>query len=86
MMQAYGSDAQVLVSPNTYAFILGDLDQNGTIESLDFNIFEPELTLGSQNFNICDFDGNGVVESLDFNLFEPRLTIGNSAQGPGMRK
>ena len=87
-LQAFGDNAEVQVSANpiAYAFLLGDLDQNGVVESLDFNIFEPELTLGSQNFNLCDFDGNGVVESLDFNLFEPRLTEGNSSSYPGKRK
>ena len=82
MGQAYGSDAQVLVEPNVYAFYLGDLDQNTWVDAYDFNIFEPDITQGSTGFFDTDLDGSGWVDSMDFNLFEPRILMGTTAQYP----
>ena len=82
-MQAYGTDAQRNVNPNVYAFYLGDLDQGGWVDAIDFNVFEPDLTVGSTGFYTSDFNGSGWVDSDDFNLFEPRLTMGVSSQWPG---
>ena len=85
MMQAYGIDAQVQVAPNKYAFFLGDLDQGGWVDSDDFNLFEPDLTMGVTGFYSSDFNGGGWVDSDDFNMFEPRLTMGVSSQWPGAK-
>ena len=85
--QAYGSNPQIQVSasPDVFAFLLGDLDQGGWVDATDFNIFEPELTLGSTGFIISDFDGGGWVDAVDFNLFEPRITAGNASEYPGKK-
>ncbi len=85
-LQAYGQDAQVQVSPNVYAFYLGDLDQFGWVDSDDYNIFEPNLTNGDVGFLISDFNGDGWVDSMDYNLVEPRLTYGTTASYPTMKK
>ncbi len=87
LFQAYGSNPQVLVkdAPLVYAFYLGDLDQGGWIDAVDFNLFEPDLTSGSTGFSNSDFDGGGWVDAVDFNLFEPRLTLGNSTEYPGKK-
>ena len=86
--QAYGGDPQVQVSanPDLFAFFLGDLDQGGWIDALDFNLFEPDLTFGSTGFYSSDFDGGGWVDAIDFNLFEQRLTFGNSSEYPAKKK
>ena len=86
MMQAYGTDAQVMIAPNIYAFYLGDLDQGGWVDADDFNLFEPDLTMGATGFYISDFNGSGWVDADDFNLFEPRLTMGVAAQYPAKKK
>ena len=87
LLQAYGSDPQVMVSsnPSIYAFHLGDLDQGGWIDAIDFNMFEPDITAGSVGFYSSDFDGSGWVDAIDFNMFEPRLTVGNSTEYPGKK-
>ena len=87
LYQAYGSNPQMLVSstPALYAFYLGDLDQGGWIDAIDFNMFEPELTMGTTGFTNADFDGGGWVDAIDFNMFEPRLTYGNSTEYPGKK-
>ena len=85
LFQAYGSNPQVQVgfSPDLFAFYLGDLDQGGWIDSDDFNMFEPDLTLGATGFYGSDFNGGGWVDSDDFNMFEPRITAGNATEYPG---
>ncbi len=83
--QAYGFEAQKQVSPYLYAFYLGDLDQGGWVDAIDFNAFEPDLTLGSTGFYSSDFNGDGWVDSMDFNLFELRLTMGVASQFPGQK-
>ena len=87
MLQAFGSSPQVLVSTNPplFAFYLGDLDQGGWVDAIDFNLFEPELTAGSVGFILSDFDGGGWVDAIDFNMFEPRLTSGNSSEYPAKK-
>ncbi len=83
--QAYGSypQVQVAVNPDVFAFYLGDLDQGGWVDSDDFNLFEPDLTMGATGYYATDFNGSGWVDSDDFNLFEPRLTDGNASEYPG---
>ena len=87
LYQAYGGNPQALVSttPPLYAFYLGDLDQGGWIDAIDFNMFEPELTMGTTGFTNADFDGGGWVDAIDFNMFEPRLTFGNSSEYPAKK-
>ena len=82
MTQAYGINAQKEVSTNIYAIYLGDLDQSGWVDSEDFNIFEPILSLGPIGFYTPDFNGSGWVDSEDFNLFEPQLSLGVYTQTP----
>ncbi len=80
MLQAFGTDAQVMVEPGKYAFYAGDLDQNGWVDADDFNLFEPALTIGAIGFLPSDFNGSGWVDADDFNIFEPRLTSGVASQ------
>ncbi len=88
LYQAYGSEpqVQVAINPNSFAFYLGDLDQGGWIDAIDFNLFEPNLTEGVVGFTLTDFDGGGWVDAIDFNIFEPRLTVGNSSEYPAKKK
>ncbi len=88
LYQAYGSNPQTMVSSNPvlYAFFLGDLDQGGWIDALDFNIFEIDLTIGAIGFSVSDFDGGGWVDALDFNMMEPRLMEGNYTDYPSKKK
>ncbi|MFZ4707941.1 MAG: hypothetical protein ACOYMF_18210, partial [Bacteroidales bacterium] len=72
-------------NPPLFAFYLGDLDQGGWVDAIDFNLFEPELTAGSVGFILSDFDGGGWVDAVDFNMFEPRLTSGNSSEYPAKK-
>ncbi|MEI8203563.1 MAG: hypothetical protein WCH34_11155 [Bacteroidota bacterium] len=82
MMQAYGVDAQKQLALNKYAFYAGDLNENGTINSDDFNILDQDLMLGIIGFTPSDMNGNGWVDADDFNLFEPNFVRGISAQFP----
>ena len=86
MLQAYGIDAQLNEGNNNYAFCLGDLDQNGWVDSEDYNLFEPDLSMGLVGCFLSDFNGSGWVDSEDFNMFETHLSIGNISQSPIMFK
>ena len=79
-----GNDPQAMLSNGTYAFYLGDLDQNLGVDFDDYNLFEPFLNEGTYGFTIADFNGNALVDFDDYNIFEPRLNEGDFAQYPGM--
>ncbi len=82
MLQAYGIGTQTLVSSNKYAFIAGDVNQDGMIDLNDFIVFEPELISGTMGFNVTDFNGSGYVDLDDFVVFEPRLAQDHISQTP----
>ncbi len=84
MLQAYGSDPQVQVSPGIFAFFVGDLDQGGWVDANDFNIFEYDLIMGTVGFLPSDLDGSGWVDSDDYNVLEPRLMFGVFTEYPGL--
>ena len=77
-----GIEPQFQVALDKFAMYVGDLDQGSWVDATDFNIFEPDLTIGSTGFFDADFDGGGWVDAVDFNLFEPRLTSGIYTQTP----
>lgn len=53
-----------------------DLDQNGTCNLGDFNLFFPDLVAGSDSGIGSDMDGSGAINLNDFNLFFPGLLEG----------
>ena len=52
-----------------YCQIVGDFDQNGIINSLDFNIWKQNSALVNR-YLFWDADGNGVINNLDFNAWK----------------
>ena len=53
----------------SYCQIVGDFDQNGIINSLDFNIWKQNSALVNRYLS-WDSDGNGVINNLDFNAWK----------------
>jgi hypothetical protein len=61
---------------------LGDSDLGGTVDSLDFTLFQLGFTNSSPYVGWAwgDYDYSGVVDSVDFTLFQ----FGFAAQGPAL--
>ncbi len=82
MDKAYGTNAQTQLETGIYGLLLGDLNQDGTVDLNDYSLFEPDLTNGSTGYLISDFDGNGYVDLIDFGIFSDRLASGTTSQFP----
>ncbi|MEM1121554.1 MAG: choice-of-anchor B family protein [Bacteroidota bacterium] len=54
---------------NAFCQIAGDFDQNGIINSLDFNLWKQNSALLNQ-YVFWDTDGNGIINNLDFNYWK----------------
>lgn len=65
---AAGEEALKLVD-GKYMLYAGDYNSSGIINSLDFNLWSTQKSIGNKYLDI-DGDGNGVVDSLDFNLWK----------------
>ncbi len=66
--KAMGS-SQLKEKGTNYCQIVGDFDQNGIINSLDFNIWKQNSALVNRYLS-WDADGNGVINNLDFNAWK----------------
>ncbi len=66
--KAIGID-QLKLKGNRYCQIAGDFDQNGIINSLDFNMWKQNSALVNRYLS-WDTDGNGVINNLDFNAWK----------------
>ncbi len=82
--KAYGTDAQISIdnSPYLWGFYGADLNQDGWVDALDWNIIADQLLNGSCGFQVSDINGDGCVDALDWNIMEPRLEQGTTAQLP----
>ncbi len=67
--KAYGNNMKEVVS-GVWAFYSGDIDQNGNIDPLDYNVWEVDYNEFASGIFVTDLDGNGNVDPLDYNIWE----------------
>ena len=60
---------QLKLKGNYYCLFAGDFDQNGIINSIDFNLWKQNSALVNRYLS-WDVDGNGIVNVLDFNYWK----------------
>ena len=65
--KAYGSNMKML-APGVYGFYSGDINQDGFIESLDYDVINLDAFNFAEGFYSTDLNGDGFVESLDYDI------------------
>ena len=67
----FNSNPQTVeVEPGVWAMYNGDVNQDGTIDALDFNDMEIDVNNFEFGYFATDITGAGPVDALDFNLLE----------------
>jgi hypothetical protein len=67
--KAYGNN-QVHLGSGVYGIYNGDLNQDGSIESTDYNLMENDVISILFGYYGSDINGDGVVESIDYLIME----------------
>lgn len=74
--KAYGDNLK-LVGNNVYAIYVGDIDQNGQINSVDLStVLSVANTPNPYGYNICDLDGDSYIDVTDIDLVKGNLMNG----------
>ncbi len=73
--KAYG-DNQKEVAPGIYAFMVGDVNQDGIIDLSDLVVMDTDLTVGTLGYIVYDLNGDGVVDISDLVAIDENLTNG----------
>lgn len=67
------------VEPGVFALFAGDMDGNGLVNNLDFNVWKSN-SAGVNIYSPADADGNGIINNLDFNAWAAnRSKISNAS-------
>jgi hypothetical protein len=69
--QAYGQNMKHIGS--VWAIYGGDANQDGTIDSYDYDLFVP--TFGSSGYQNCDFNGDSFVDGYDLYIYRANFLI-----------
>jgi hypothetical protein len=66
---AYGNNQREIAS-GIWGFYMGDMNQDGVIDGLDFVVWETDNLNFSAGYFVSDLNGDGVVDGLDFLYWE----------------
>ena len=59
-----------------WAIYNGDLNQDGSVDGLDFLILGPSIDIGDGGYFVGDINGDGSVDGLDFLILDQNIQIG----------
>ena len=76
------ADNQIQVEPGVFAIFSGDIDQNGSIDALDFLALDPDIQSGNGGYLVTDLDGSGGVDALDFLILDANIQNGVGVAQP----
>ena len=68
--------------PNVWAFYCGDINQDSTVDALDFLALDPSIQNGDYGYITGDLDGNGVADAIDFLFLDTNIQGAISAVIP----
>ncbi len=74
-LQVHGENEKEIES-GVWAFYGGDINQDGSVDSIDGQILNNEITSGSFGYNNSDLNGDGFVDANDFLVLDPNLVMG----------
>jgi hypothetical protein len=70
------ADNQIEVEPGVFAIFSGDIDQNGSVDALDFLLLDPDIQNGEGGYLLTDLDGSGGVDAIVFLVLDPNIQNG----------
>ncbi len=70
------ADNQKEVSTNTFAIMVGDVNQDGVVDLSDLVFMDYDLTNGTVAYIVTDLNGDGVVDLSDLVVIDENLTYG----------
>ena len=79
--KAYGNN-MVMLDSAVYAFHSGDVDQNGIIDSTDYNLIQTKVTQFDYGYLPEDLTGDWLIEAKDYSLIENKLNQNVTRQKP----
>ena len=65
-----------------WALFCGDINQDGTIDAIDFLELDPAIQNGNGGYDIGDLNGDGVVDAIDFLQLDPNIQGGIGSVTP----
>jgi len=72
IQKAYGSN-MVMLDSAVYAIHSGDIDQDGIIDSTDYNLLQAKITQFNYGYLPEDLTGDWLIETKDYSLIENKL-------------
>lgn len=76
--KAYG-DNQISIGSNLYGLYSGDINQDQTIDALDYILQDEDVILSSSGYLSTDLTGDGVVDLFDYILLDASVIVGYGA-------
>jgi PKD repeat protein len=76
--QAYGNQAQKLLSGGIYGMYTGELDHDTyyAIDGSDVTILDPDIIIGPYGYLLTDLNGDGVVDGSDMTIMDANVVFG----------
>jgi len=67
--KAFGSN-MVQVEPGVFAFYSGDANEDGSIDNLDYSLWEADANNLNYGYYPTDLNGDGSIDNLDYSVWE----------------